>query len=73
MSSRAGIPNGQGVKARLRAFFDDNPDEELTRRDIEAKFGCSKSSMENAIASLQLEGRVESVHVVRARSKGIAS
>ena len=60
------------VVGRLRRFFLDNPDEELRIVDIQSKLDCSQDSARFAIATLRKMKMLESVHVVRMRSKGIA-
>lgn len=58
------------IADRVLKFFQDNPDEELTPQDIRDKFGASYSSASNM---LQRHGDIlESVHVVRLKSKGVA-
>jgi hypothetical protein len=39
-------PQRNGVAERVVAFFRDNPDEELTRADIVAKFDCKAASVD---------------------------
>ena len=59
------------LATRVRQFFADNPDEELTLDDMAAKFDASLVSCRSAVKDLVREGGIESVHVVRARSKGM--
>jgi hypothetical protein len=66
------MKHGQGLGARITAFFRDNPDEELTYPIIAAKFGCSVPSARFAVKQLVKERTIESLHVVRLRVKGIA-
>lgn len=61
------------VAGRLRRFFIENPDEELTRADMVAKFGSSFKNIDASLTALRAEGLLESVHVTRLRTKGIAS
>lgn len=71
--NRTGIKNGEGLASRLRAFFSENPDEELTYLDIARKYGCSVRHAHHAVDTLTGPGEaIESVHVIRARAKGIA-
>lgn len=56
--------------ARLRLFFETNPDEELTYADIQDKFSCSYQS---AVKSVKKLGELESVFVIRLKAKGVAS
>lgn len=60
------------LPGRIERFFTDNPDEELTHLDIVAKFGCSEHAARQAVAKLRGEGLLESLFVIRNRSKGIA-
>ena len=54
-----------GLPARLMAFFASNPNEELTIRQIAAKFHKSEGYVRNALVGLVGEGVVESVRVIR--------
>ena len=60
------------VRGKLRTFFEQNPDEELERSMVHAKFGKGKWNAADAIAVLVKEGFLESVHVVRRKAKGVA-
>jgi len=68
MTTRA--PRTDGVKARIAAFFAANPDEELTRPMLLEKFGVGWQAGDNAVRELRQDGLLESVHVIRLRSKG---
>jgi hypothetical protein len=54
-----------GVYRRLIAFFEANPDEELTRADIIVKFDASTKNVDAALSRARLERRIESVHAYR--------
>jgi DNA-directed RNA polymerase specialized sigma24 family protein len=56
---------GQGVTARLVAFFLANPSEELTCADIAAKFGCSRETARIAVCHARKELPLERVLVFR--------
>lgn len=60
------------VVRKLAQFFDWAPDEELTLTQIMDKYGCSYNTARYAVYELRERGLVESVHVVRARAKGVA-
>jgi hypothetical protein len=61
------------LKLRVRRFFADHPDEELTAADFRSKFNCSEATRRWIMVALGGEGgELESVHVIRLRSKGIA-
>lgn len=65
---------GMGVAPRLMAWLKANPDEELTPQQVAARFDCTLHAAYEAVRHLQRAGeQIESVHVVRMRSKGIAS
>lgn len=54
--------------ARMLDFFRQNPEEELTYDDAEAKFGAPRGSIVNAMSRAKQEGEpVESVHLIRRR------
>ena len=57
------------LHVRLLDFFKANPDEELTRADIMTKFSACESGVAKALAEVRSE--VESVHVIRLRTKGM--
>lgn len=54
-----------GLPARLLAFFEANPDEELSRTDIETKFSVCESTVQNALQEMRNRGQIVSVHVYR--------
>lgn len=51
---------------RIRAFFEANPDEELTYPDIMAKFGLTHVEARTAVKLLRERKQLETVHVIRA-------
>jgi DNA-binding IclR family transcriptional regulator len=59
-------------RSRLLDYFARNPDEELSYAGVVAKFGISEKSARNIVPSLARQGLLESVHVIRLRSKGVA-
>ena len=61
-----------GLKARVKRFFLDNPREELTHALLREKFACSKWTAVWLLRELVEEGVLESVHVIRLRTEGIA-
>jgi hypothetical protein len=61
-----------GLKYRVRCFFRDNPQEELTHSLLRSKFGCTVATSKWLVSTLVEEGLVESVHVIRLRTMGIA-
>jgi hypothetical protein len=58
-----------GLIYRVRAYFEANPDEELTYADIREKFSAGTRNAENSVAKLVRAGVVESVHVIRMRAE----
>lgn len=74
MTETATIPLRKtlSLKFRVKCFFRDNPDEELTPAAFRAKFGCTEATRRWLIVTLGEEGLLESVHVIRLRVKGIA-
>lgn len=60
------------LKYRVRCYFDDNPDEELTHAQLREKFSMSKWTAVWVLRELVEEGYMESVHIIRLRSQGIA-
>lgn len=67
------LRNGRNsVQDRLSQFFADNPDEELSYDDITAKFNCSRGTAEQAVSRLKADRLLESVHVIRLRTKGMS-
>lgn len=61
-----------GLKHRVKCYFRDNPQEELTHPVLRVKFGCTVATAKWLVATLVEEGLIESVHVIRLRSMGIA-
>ena len=60
------------IANRVKRFLEDNPDEELTMGDIQAKFETTRSAAINAVVRLRHHG-IEYAKVVRLKAKGIAS
>lgn len=54
-----------GIRQRLRAYFEANPDEELSKADMMVKFNASEHAVEQAIWMLKSEGVVERAIVYR--------
>lgn len=48
--------NGSGPTAKMRKFFIDNPGEELSKRDVQIKFGISGEGARQAIARMCANG-----------------
>ena len=48
-----------GLRTKLAEFFDNNPDEELTFHDIQAKWGVSIACCSRAVRMLCEEGMLE--------------
>ena len=57
-------------EAKLRTFFDDNQDEELTPDLLREKFGVSQLKAREIVGKLCRSGVLESVTVIRVRAKG---
>lgn len=70
---RSDIGKPGSLRARLMAFFEANPDEELTPRQIEAKFEVSSHRVVDVVTELTQSKRLEKVSVVRLPSRGRAS
>lgn len=68
-------PKGKpaSLAARIRQFFVDNPDEEMTYELLTAKFSVHHQSVRDAVRALRDEGLLETLHVVRRVEKGRAS
>ncbi|WP_428414413.1 hypothetical protein [Methylibium sp.] len=68
-------PKGKpaSLAARIRKFFLDNPDEEMTYELLTAKFGAHHQTVRDAVRVLRDEGLLEALHVVRRVEKGRAS
>jgi hypothetical protein len=54
-----------GLGSKLRDFFAQNPDEELSYGDVMAKFGCSHGNLRTTVSRLVANGEIEVLHVVR--------
>jgi hypothetical protein len=54
-----------GLRVRIEQFFIDNPDEELSRADMLAKFECGEKILDCHLSNMRAEGVLESVHVYR--------
>jgi len=65
-------PRNGALPYRLREFFQENPDEELTKRNACDKFDCRIEALERALMYLRVVGELEYVSVIRARAKGRA-
>lgn len=74
MTTEVRLPSRKtlNLKFRVKCFFRDHPDEELTPTDFRLKFGVTEATRRWLIVALAQEGLLESVHVIRLRSKGIA-
>ncbi len=55
------------VQERLQAFYRDNPHEELSITDMMAKFDCSRSTIRDAMRSM--EGQLEREYVFRLKDR----
>lgn len=60
------------IRTKIEWFYERNPDEELSYKQIMLKFNCSLKTARNAVYELQEMGVLESTHVVRRRAKGLA-
>lgn len=60
----------QNIELKLRAYFYENPDEELTVFDVMEKFDCSYNQARRAISLVSADGSHESVRVVRRKARG---
>lgn len=70
--SAKGKLHPDGLPARLVAFFEANPDEELRMVDIIEKFGTSLRNARSAVDTLKARKVIECAHVIRLREKGRA-
>lgn len=69
-SNSAGQPKGLrpgGKPQRLVDFFEANPHEELTYRDIAAKLDVTYDGARTMVSRLCKAGDIEVVHIVRLR------
>lgn len=74
MSNKLGRPHvAHSLLNRVRKFFLENPEEELTPAQLATKFDCSLKQAHKAAQYLRSTGVVESVHVIRRPSVGRAS
>ena len=64
---------GDSLTQRVRQFFAENPDEELTYEDMAAKFDVPVNYCREVVRALKTKGEIESVHVIRNPRKGRAS
>ena len=64
-------PNPLSANQRVRRYFRDNPDEELTYMDMMEKFSLSRNRVYELVKLMRSEELVEAVHIVRsiARAK----
>jgi hypothetical protein len=69
---KPGVKHGDGVKARMARFFRTNPEEELTFEQAILKFSANNYTLRQGVQELVKEGLLESVHVVRLKSRGVA-
>jgi len=58
----------RGKTDRIREFFRNNPEEELTKQDFMVKFDINNAkTADSYIERLRIEGLIESVRVLRAK------
>lgn len=70
-ANSAGQPKGLragGKPQRLVDFFEANPHEELTYRDIAAKLGAGEGSVRVLVSRLCRAGKLEVAHVIRRKT-----
>lgn len=65
-------PNSESLRARVRRFFETNPDEYLTYEDMQTKFGCTYQQAAVVVHDLAYRGKVESVNFIRAKQGATA-
>lgn len=53
----------------IAAFFLDNPEEELTYEQVQIKFSVPRSTAKAALRDLYAEGLLESVRVIRLKTR----
>jgi len=53
------------LRQRIIAYFEENPDEELTRADMHAKFGGSIKTLDIHLCALKKSGYLEKPIVYR--------
>ena len=63
--SRQNIYIADSLQNRIRQFFLNNPDEELTYKDMAIKFDCTPDAAKTAIRELKnhSSGAFETVHI----------
>lgn len=59
----------RGVRERIKAYFEANPDEELSRADMALKFSVSVKTVDIALQQLRTMGMLEPVHAWRRPAK----
>lgn len=59
-----------GLASRVLAYFERNPDEELTIEQAAVKFDAPVPTVRNALRYLRELGKIENVRVVRLPAKG---
>lgn len=60
------------LKFRVKCYFEDHPQDELTHAALREKFGMTKWTAVWVLRELVEDECLESVHIIRLRSKGIA-
>ena len=60
------------IYAKVKRYFDDNPEEELTYQILMDKFNITRRVAFKVVYQLADDGLLEHVHVIRLRAKGIA-
>lgn len=66
MSRSKGQLGAGSLAAKLKEFFDTNPDEELSYADAAAKFGVPIRSVRSRVGELVRGGApLETVHIIR--------
>lgn len=56
------------LAGRIKAFFDNNPDEELTIEQARIKFDCEAQQLSDALARLRAVKAIEVVRIIRGRA-----
>ena len=57
------------LNAKLRQFFENNPDELLTYSDIRVKFGASEATMKATLENLRKQGVLRTERIVMAAGR----
>lgn len=65
MSRPPGVKNGEGLDQRIIDFFEANPGEWLTYKDIMIKFGCTRRRFFEAMKGLRQQGVIEVAVIAR--------